>query len=624
MLVHPKLGTTVIRPDTLRPLAAAGANVPDTDWCLRRLKDGDVLPGLLGAAPAPGQVATAFSVALPGAGTVGTAVTLTLTPTGGSWPAGVTLTPAVAGVTGTFSPATLAPSGTAAVTATFSPASAGTGTVTVGSSPAMAAAPAGGAAIQVGAAGTTPTPTPAPAGGLVIGTTAGTAAAGNDPRIVGAALASSLAVVATSGSYTDLLNKPVIPAAPATATVPGLPAATLVDSLMVAVFQSDNTAFQTTVGALKTYFGAAGTAGVPTLTLTMPTGVQPGASYPVSGTYANDGTSPVLAVSVDGGAFAALPSGSTVAGGAISLMMPGVAAGSHTVQVRDGNGVLSNVVTFSAVAPETLTVGAIGAQVAGAAFTIPGTYANGLPASLDYSLDGGTSWTTASSPTISSGSYSIPGVVVAAANASQVVRVRDHGAQSVVGTSAAFAVSAAPSGTTITFAGAAGVPAGNQVLTAYDNGTLSNYGLDGSGSLLLPDQAFQYGLFDGIGPQPDLPVTATFGTGSGKSVALFFRATRGATAAANRHYAVFFDGGQANVFKTTAGGSGATPVMTFNGVNPTSSVGVVPSGSSFAVQADGVTVGTFTDATIPAGGLVGIGTANSVATRAKISQFKVG
>ena len=59
---------------------------------------------------------------------------------------------------------------------------------------------------------------------LVIGTTATTAAAGNDARIVGAAQSASLALVATSGSYADLAGKPTIPVAPgvATATVAGI------------------------------------------------------------------------------------------------------------------------------------------------------------------------------------------------------------------------------------------------------------------------------------------------------------------------------------------------------------------------------------------------------------------
>ena len=82
-----------------------------------------------------------------------------------------------------------------------------------------ATGPAGpsGAAGPAGAAGSG-------SGSITFGTTAGTAAAGNDPRIVGAAQSSALAPVATTGSYTDLLNKPTIPTPPplASSTVPGL------------------------------------------------------------------------------------------------------------------------------------------------------------------------------------------------------------------------------------------------------------------------------------------------------------------------------------------------------------------------------------------------------------------
>ena len=213
----------------------------------------------------------------------------------------------------------------------------------------------------------------------------------------------------------------------------------------VVLFQADGTPAKITLTALQALAGWSGGAGagVPTLTLTMPTGVQPGTSYTINGTFSNDGTSPVLTISVDAGAFGAFPAGSSATSGLITLSMPGIATGTHTVQVRDGNGVLSNTVSFAVTAVETLTVTTPGAQVAGTGFAVAGTYANGTPATLDYSLDGGTTWTAASGPTISGGSYSIPGVVVPAANASQTVRVRDHGAQSVVGVSGAFAVTAA-------------------------------------------------------------------------------------------------------------------------------------------------------------------------------------
>lgn len=225
------------------------------------------------------------------------------------------------------------------------------------------------------------------------------------------------------------------------ATVNSLNPATLADSLVCAVFLPDDTALKTTLGALKTYL-LGGSGGVPTLALVMPTGVQPGTSYAITGSFTNDGTTPALSVSVDAGAFGTLPAGSTVSAGTIALAMPGLTAGSHTVQVKDGNGVLSNTVSFVVTAPETLTVTTPGAQTAGTAFNVAGTYANGTPPSLDYSVDGGQSWTTAVSPTIAGGSYIVPGVMVATANSAATVKVRDHAAQSVVATSAGFVVAA--------------------------------------------------------------------------------------------------------------------------------------------------------------------------------------
>lgn len=94
---------------------------------------------------------------------------------------------------------------------------------------------------------------------------------------------------------------------------------------------------------------------------------------------------------------------------------------------------------------EAITVATPAAQTAGIAFTVSGTYANGSPTALDWSINGGSSWTAAATPTISGGAYSFGGVSVPSANASQTVMVRDHNAQTVTGTSASFVVNAAAS-----------------------------------------------------------------------------------------------------------------------------------------------------------------------------------
>ena len=159
MLVHPAPGLTIIRPDTNQPLPAAGADVPDTDWCLRRLRDGDVLPGLLNVGPA-----TTFTASLSAAsGPINAAVTLTLTPNG-AWPVGTILTPAAAGLTGTFAPATSTPVGSIAASFAFTSTAVGSGTLTAAASPVLTAI-TGALAYSATAAGTVPVPPPTPTPG---------------------------------------------------------------------------------------------------------------------------------------------------------------------------------------------------------------------------------------------------------------------------------------------------------------------------------------------------------------------------------------------------------------------------------------------------------------------------
>ena len=293
------------------------------------------------------------------------------------------------------------------------------------------------------------------------------------------------------------------------ATVSMLLPATLADNLVVAVFQPDNSAYQTTMGALKAYFGGgSGSAGVPTLGLVMPTGVQPASSYTVAGSYSNDGTSPVLTVSVDGGAFGALPAGSTVSGGTISLLMPGLGAGTHTVQVKDGNGVLSNTVSFVIAAPETLTVNTPGRQTVGTDFFVTGTYANGPPGGIDYSLDGGQSWMTATGTTLTaaSGNFGIAGVNFPAANSAATVMVRDHAKQSIVATSGTFAVAPGPFASPLTFAGAQGQPTGKLALSGAN---ASHFTLDGAGGLACGTAAYEHALLVAAGYTPAVSTTIT-------------------------------------------------------------------------------------------------------------------
>lgn len=125
---------------------------------------------------------------------------------------------------------------------------------------------------------------------------------------------------------------------------------------------------------------------------------------------------------------------------------------------------------FGSAPTETLTVNNPGAQVAGTSFTVTGTYANGTPTAMDWSINGGSSWNAAASPTISGGTYSFAGVSVPSANASQTVMVRDHNAISIMGTSASFVVSAAYA-ITVNTPGTQTVGTPFNVTGGYTNGT---------------------------------------------------------------------------------------------------------------------------------------------------------
>lgn len=116
---------------------------------------------------------------------------------------------------------------------------------------------------------------------------------------------------------------------------------------------------------------------------------------------------------------------------------------------------------------QSITVNTPSAQTAGTAFTVSGTYSNGTPTALDWSINGGSTWNAATTPTISGGTYSFGGVTVPSANASQTVMVRDH-TTLAAGTSASFVVNAVETLTVNT-------PTTQIVNTAFNvTGTYSN------------------------------------------------------------------------------------------------------------------------------------------------------
>lgn len=137
-------GDGTLSVDSVAPVALSGTPQPADGILLVRNGVTYLAPfsafGPAGAAPA---TVTAFTTALlASSGAVGSGILLTATPKSGTWPSGVTLTPAATGLTGAFAPTTANPAGSTPASFVFTPSAAGSGTLSVSASPAMTA-PAG-------------------------------------------------------------------------------------------------------------------------------------------------------------------------------------------------------------------------------------------------------------------------------------------------------------------------------------------------------------------------------------------------------------------------------------------------------------------------------------------------
>lgn len=149
--------------------------------------------------------------------------------------------------------------------------------------------------------------------------------------------------------------------------------------------------------------------------------------------------------SAAGGTFTpATVSLTTAAPSATFTYTPSATAGSKTISITN-NGSLSNPasITYAAAAApaQAITVNNPGTQMVGVTYNASGTYANGTPTALDFSVDGGTNWTAAPSPTIGGGNWSFQSTP-STASASRQMMVRDH-TTLVSGTSTAYVVNAA-------------------------------------------------------------------------------------------------------------------------------------------------------------------------------------
>lgn len=129
---------------------------------------------------------------------------------------------------------------------------------------------------------------------------------------------------------------------------------------------------------------------------------------------------------------------------------------------------LSSGGTGGTAAAQIITVNTPTTQTVGVSYTASGTYTNGTPAALDFSVDGGATWSAAPSPTIAGGNWSFT-ATPSTASAGRQMMVRDH-TTLVSGTSGTYVVNAAAT-QAITVA----TPATQTVGTAFNvTGTYAN------------------------------------------------------------------------------------------------------------------------------------------------------
>ena len=134
----------------------------------------------------------------------------------------------------------------------------------------------------------------------------------------------------------------------------------------------------------------------------------------------------------------------------VVTMGTGIASGSGTAVLPPGAATEllgltysgGSMVWWSGVVPNapTITVGSISPPMMNTALTVNGGIFNDAPTALDYSTDGGNTWTAAPSPVITLNAYSL--VIPGLAAGTYTVRVRDHNNAAVVGVSNSFTVAA--------------------------------------------------------------------------------------------------------------------------------------------------------------------------------------
>lgn len=167
------------------------------------------------------------------------------------------------------------------------------------------------------------------------------------------------------------------------------------------------------------------------------------------------------------------------------ILQPGAAAQANALSYSGGNIMYFSGVAFTIPTPE-ITVTNPGTQPDSTTFSVSGTYVGDAPTALDWTINGGSTWTAAVSPTITGDNFvfTITGGV---AGGEYVMGVRDHNNTGVSGNSSLFIVgtntlsvsggSTGTHGTALTVTGSV-MPTGDavQVALATQNSTAPTSG----------------------------------------------------------------------------------------------------------------------------------------------------
>jgi hypothetical protein len=181
-----------------------------------------------------------------------------------------------------------------------------------------------------------------------------------------------------------------------------------------------------------------------TVTVNTPTNAMVGNAVLLTGT-ATGSTPLAMDYSINGGSTWAAISPFTPNGGTWSGVGPiPTAAGAMTITVRDHNypSVTAATSAFT-VAPglptETITINTPSSATQGIAVPLSGTYANVQPTSMDYSVDGGTTWVGMTGFTSGSGAWNGNGPAPVQTG-SLTITVRDHVAPTIQASTNPFTV----------------------------------------------------------------------------------------------------------------------------------------------------------------------------------------